>query len=119
MNQTSRAHTQSVAQDQDAATKVQQGLRSRVAPRGRYSWQAESRIQLTPWWRATARIGMTCAACDEPMGNAACQPPVELVRVQAPTSDPQFGRFAPRASRCAEYTTSSSSSARNSASIRR
>jgi phenylpropionate dioxygenase-like ring-hydroxylating dioxygenase large terminal subunit len=38
-----------VKQDQDATTKVQQGLRSRFAPRGRYSWQEESHIQFNRW----------------------------------------------------------------------
>lgn len=38
-----------VEQDQDATTKVQQGLRSRFAPRGRYSWQEESHIQFNRW----------------------------------------------------------------------
>jgi len=38
-----------VDQDQDATTKVQRGLRSRFAPRGRYSWQEESHIQFNRW----------------------------------------------------------------------
>ena len=38
-----------VKQDQDATMKVQQGLRSRFAPRGRYSWQEESHIQFNRW----------------------------------------------------------------------
>ncbi|MGI9623026.1 MAG: aromatic ring-hydroxylating oxygenase subunit alpha [Acidimicrobiales bacterium] len=38
-----------VQQDQDATTKVQRGLRSRYAPRGRYSWQEESHIQFNRW----------------------------------------------------------------------
>jgi phenylpropionate dioxygenase-like ring-hydroxylating dioxygenase large terminal subunit len=38
-----------VEQDQDATAKVQQGLRSRFAPRGRYSWQEESHIQFNRW----------------------------------------------------------------------
>jgi phenylpropionate dioxygenase-like ring-hydroxylating dioxygenase large terminal subunit len=38
-----------VEQDQDATTKVQRGLRSRFAPRGRYSWQEESHIQFNRW----------------------------------------------------------------------
>ncbi len=50
-----------VQQDSDATTKVQQGLRSRFAPRGRYSWQEESHIQFNRWlvqryqrhWKAT------------------------------------------------------------------
>ena len=38
-----------VQQDQDATTKVQRGLRSRYAPRGRYSWQEETHVQLNRW----------------------------------------------------------------------
>ena len=38
-----------VAQDQDATTKVQRGLRSRFAVRGRYSWQEESHVQFNRW----------------------------------------------------------------------
>jgi phenylpropionate dioxygenase-like ring-hydroxylating dioxygenase large terminal subunit len=38
-----------VQQDQDATTKVQRGLRSRFAPRGRYSWQEESHVQFNRW----------------------------------------------------------------------
>ncbi|MEM1333450.1 MAG: aromatic ring-hydroxylating dioxygenase subunit alpha [Actinomycetota bacterium] len=38
-----------VEQDQDATTKVQQGLRSRYAPRGRYSWQEESHVRFNRW----------------------------------------------------------------------
>jgi len=38
-----------VEQDQDATTKVQRGLRSRFAPRGRYSWQEESHVQFNRW----------------------------------------------------------------------
>lgn len=38
-----------VRQDQDATTKVQRGLRSRFAPRGRYSWQEETHVQLNRW----------------------------------------------------------------------
>ena len=38
-----------VDQDQDATTKVQRGLRSRFAPRGRYSRQEESHIQFNRW----------------------------------------------------------------------
>jgi phenylpropionate dioxygenase-like ring-hydroxylating dioxygenase large terminal subunit len=38
-----------VRQDQDATTKVQRGLRSRYAPRGRYSWQEESHVNLNRW----------------------------------------------------------------------
>jgi phenylpropionate dioxygenase-like ring-hydroxylating dioxygenase large terminal subunit len=38
-----------VRQDQDATTKVQRGLRSRFAPRGRYSWQEETHVQFNRW----------------------------------------------------------------------
>ncbi|HWL45842.1 MAG TPA: aromatic ring-hydroxylating dioxygenase subunit alpha [Ilumatobacter sp.] len=38
-----------VEQDSDATAKVQRGLRSRFAPRGRYSWQEESHIQFNRW----------------------------------------------------------------------
>jgi phenylpropionate dioxygenase-like ring-hydroxylating dioxygenase large terminal subunit len=38
-----------VRQDQDATTKVQRGLNSRFAPRGRYSWQEESHVQFNRW----------------------------------------------------------------------
>ncbi len=38
-----------VEQDQDATTKVQRGLRSRFAPRARYSWQEESHVQFNRW----------------------------------------------------------------------
>ena len=38
-----------VRQDQDATMKVQRGLRSRYAPRGRYSWQEESHVQFNRW----------------------------------------------------------------------
>ena len=38
-----------VRQDQDATTKVQRGLRSRFAPKGRYSWQEESHVQFNRW----------------------------------------------------------------------
>ena len=38
-----------VRQDQDATLKVQNGLNSRFAPRGRYSWQEESHVQFNRW----------------------------------------------------------------------
>jgi phenylpropionate dioxygenase-like ring-hydroxylating dioxygenase large terminal subunit len=38
-----------VRQDQDVTTSVQLGLRSRFAPRGRYSWQEESHVQFNRW----------------------------------------------------------------------
>lgn len=46
-----------VQQDQDATTKVQRGLRSRFAPRGRYSWQEESHIQFNRWLVQRYRAG--------------------------------------------------------------
>ena len=36
-------------QDQDATTKVQRGLGSRFATRGRYSWQEETHVELNRW----------------------------------------------------------------------
>ena len=38
-----------VKQDQDATTRVQRGLGSRHATRGRYSWQEESHVQFNRW----------------------------------------------------------------------
>jgi len=38
-----------VEQDQDATRKVQRGLRSRFAPRGRYSWQEQSHVEFNRW----------------------------------------------------------------------
>jgi len=38
-----------VEQDTDATTKVQRGLHSRFAARGRYSWQEESHVQFNKW----------------------------------------------------------------------
>ena len=38
-----------VDQDQDVTKKVQVGLNSRFAPRGRYSWQEESHVQFNRW----------------------------------------------------------------------
>ena len=38
-----------VQQDQDATTKVQTGLHSRFAPRGRYSWQEETHLYFNRW----------------------------------------------------------------------
>jgi hypothetical protein len=38
-----------VRQDQDATTKVQRGMRSRFAARGRYSWQEASHVQFNRW----------------------------------------------------------------------
>ncbi|HEV8299175.1 MAG TPA: aromatic ring-hydroxylating dioxygenase subunit alpha [Acidimicrobiales bacterium] len=38
-----------VKQDQDATTKVQRGMKSRFAARGRYSWQEESHVQFNRW----------------------------------------------------------------------
>ncbi|WP_420451372.1 aromatic ring-hydroxylating oxygenase subunit alpha [Ilumatobacter sp.] len=50
-----------VDQDSDATTKVQRGLRSRFAPRGRYSWQEESHVRFNRWlvqrYRAAADAG--------------------------------------------------------------
>jgi phenylpropionate dioxygenase-like ring-hydroxylating dioxygenase large terminal subunit len=38
-----------VKQDQDATTKVQRGMASRYAARGRYSWQEETHVQFNRW----------------------------------------------------------------------
>jgi phenylpropionate dioxygenase-like ring-hydroxylating dioxygenase large terminal subunit len=38
-----------VKQDQDATTKVQRGMNSRFAARGRYSWQEASHVQFNRW----------------------------------------------------------------------
>jgi phenylpropionate dioxygenase-like ring-hydroxylating dioxygenase large terminal subunit len=38
-----------VKQDQDATTKVQRGMGSRFAARGRYSWQEETHVQFNRW----------------------------------------------------------------------
>ncbi len=38
-----------VAQDQDATAKVQRGMNSHHARRGRYSWQEESHVQFNKW----------------------------------------------------------------------
>ena len=59
-----------VRQDQDATTKVQRGMRSRFAARGRYSWQEESHVQFNRWlvqryrkhWPDAARSGLGDAA---------------------------------------------------------
>ena len=50
-----------VEQDQDATTKVQRGLRSRFAPRGRYSWQEESHVQFNRWLVQRYRAGRDAA----------------------------------------------------------
>ena len=46
-----------VRQDQDATKKVQMGLNSRFAPRGRYSWQEESHVQFNRWLTQRYRAG--------------------------------------------------------------
>lgn len=51
-----------VRQDQDATTKVQRGLRSRYAPRGRYSWQEESHVQFNRWLVQRYQRGPVSAA---------------------------------------------------------
>ena len=57
-----------VRQDQDATTKVQRGMHSRFAARGRYSWQEASHVQFNRWlvqryrrhWpRITAELSIT------------------------------------------------------------
>lgn len=62
-----------VQQDQDATTKVQRGLRSAFAPRGRYSWQEESHVQFNRWlvqryrrhWPTEARPPVRLRAANE------------------------------------------------------
>jgi nitrite reductase/ring-hydroxylating ferredoxin subunit len=54
-----------VAQDLDVDIKVQNGLKSRFAPRGRYSWQEGAQRQFNQWlvhryWQE-ARFGVTTA----------------------------------------------------------
>ena len=51
-----------VRQDQDATTKVQLGLNSRFAPRGRYSWQEESHVQFNRWLTQRYRAGWSSRA---------------------------------------------------------
>ena len=51
-----------VTQDQDATTKVQRGLYSRFAARGRYSWQEESHVQFNRWLVEQYRDGWPTSA---------------------------------------------------------
>jgi len=59
-----------VKQDQDATAKVQRGMASRYAARGRYSWQEESHVQFNRWlvqryrrnWPSEARHPIRLAA---------------------------------------------------------
>ena len=51
-----------VRQDQDATTKVQRGLHSRFAGRGRYSWQEDSHVQFNRWLIQRYREGWPTAA---------------------------------------------------------
>ncbi len=50
-----------VQQDQDATMKVQRGLHSRFAARGRYSWQEESHVQFNKWLVRQYRAGWPAA----------------------------------------------------------
>ncbi len=59
-----------VEQDQDATTKVQRGLRSRFAPRGRYSWQEESHIQFNRWLVQRYRRGAQGSTTRVEVGRA-------------------------------------------------
>ena len=45
-----------VKQDQDATTKVQRGMHSRFAARGRYSWQEASHVQFNRWLVSRYRL---------------------------------------------------------------
>jgi hypothetical protein len=46
---TMRATSHIIAQDFHVDALVQQGLRSRFAPRGRYSWQEGAQVQFNKW----------------------------------------------------------------------
>jgi phenylpropionate dioxygenase-like ring-hydroxylating dioxygenase large terminal subunit len=64
-----------VEQDQDATTKVQRGLRSRFAPRGRYSWQEESHIQFNRWLVRRYRRALEGAPTTVAVGGASSSGP--------------------------------------------
>lgn len=49
MDMTMRATSHIIAQDFHVDALVQQGLRSRHAPRGRYSWQEGAQVQFNKW----------------------------------------------------------------------
>ena len=51
-----------VRQDQDATAKVQRGMHSRFAARGRYSWQEESHVQFNRWLVQRYRQHWPCSA---------------------------------------------------------
>src|SRR6478735_2695729 len=54
-----------VRQDQDATTKVQRGMRSRFAARGRYSWQEESHVMFNRWLVQRYRAAWPTSARDD------------------------------------------------------
>jgi phenylpropionate dioxygenase-like ring-hydroxylating dioxygenase large terminal subunit len=66
-----------VQQDQDATTRVQRGMASRFAARGRYSWQEESHVQFNRWlvqryrrqWPAGAPVPLRPASDLSPANN--------------------------------------------------
>ena len=59
-----------VKQDQDATTKVQNGLNSRFAPRGRYSWQEESHVQFNRWLVQRYRSAWPSATSSSQLSDA-------------------------------------------------
>jgi phenylpropionate dioxygenase-like ring-hydroxylating dioxygenase large terminal subunit len=59
-----------VRQDQDATTKVQRGMHSRFAARGRYSWQEESHVYFNRWLVQRYRAGWPTGARPDAMSGA-------------------------------------------------
>ncbi len=60
-----------VAQDQDATTKVQQGMNSRYAARGRYSWQEASHVQFNRWLVERYRAAWPSTDASQAQGSPA------------------------------------------------
>lgn len=63
-----------VRQDQDATAKVQNGLNSRFAPRGRYSWQEESHVQFNRWLVQRYRSAWPSATSSSQLSDAEVAP---------------------------------------------
>jgi phenylpropionate dioxygenase-like ring-hydroxylating dioxygenase large terminal subunit len=59
-----------VKQDQDATTKVQRGMHSRFAARGRYSWQEESHVYFNRWLVQRYRANWPVTARDDALSGA-------------------------------------------------
>lgn len=59
-----------VKQDQDATMKVQRGMHSRFAARGRYSWQEESHVYFNRWLVERYRAGWPTDDRDRAMSGA-------------------------------------------------